>query len=412
MSVFHPDRLALVKGAPAHRRAHLDRLCGALWPARADLRTRFGRTLAQRNALVARVRAGLGSPDSLPSWDERLAEEATPLIEARGEAVEALTDRFAELAGKLGLDEAEISYRPRAAAGGDELAAELARRRAVDLGRAYTSYGPQLDEIEIRLAARPLRRFASQGQQRLALLALLFAEREALLEAGRAAPLMLLDDVMSELDAGHRKLLVSLLEVRRPVGDQRHGDRSRAVGERSAHRGQRRHPVGRAGPEGRLMGRRAPRPIGAALETVLQGAEPATLLAAVQSAWPGAVGEAVAREASPVSERDGVVTVACRSATWAQELDLLGGQILAQVTAEPARMGRFGGLSLHRVRRSVLSFCLYVICRAFVHSRRNFRCFRLVNYVYLCEAPTLLPARTFRAGSRRSRHPLMELKGS
>jgi predicted nucleic acid-binding Zn ribbon protein len=79
------------------------------------------------------------------------------------------------------------------------------------------------------------------------------------------------------------------------------------------------------------MRRRAPRPIGAALETVLQGAEPATLLAAVQSAWPGAVGEAVAREASPVSERDGVVTVACRSATWAQELDLLGGQILAQV---------------------------------------------------------------------------------
>ena len=79
------------------------------------------------------------------------------------------------------------------------------------------------------------------------------------------------------------------------------------------------------------MGRRTPRPIGAALETVLQGAEPATLLAAVQSAWPGAVGEAVAREASPVSERDGVVTVACGSATWAQELDLLGGQILAQV---------------------------------------------------------------------------------
>jgi predicted nucleic acid-binding Zn ribbon protein len=80
------------------------------------------------------------------------------------------------------------------------------------------------------------------------------------------------------------------------------------------------------------MGRRTPRPIGAALETVLQGAEPATLLAAVQSAWPGAVGEAVAREAAPVSERDGVVTVACRSATWAQELDLLRAQITDQVT--------------------------------------------------------------------------------
>jgi predicted nucleic acid-binding Zn ribbon protein len=79
------------------------------------------------------------------------------------------------------------------------------------------------------------------------------------------------------------------------------------------------------------MGRRVPRPIGAALETVIQGAEPATLLAAVQSAWPGAVGEAVAREGSPVSERDGVVTVACTSATWAQELDLLGTQILDQI---------------------------------------------------------------------------------
>ena len=212
VSVFHPDRLQLVKGSPAHRRSHLDRLCGAIWPARADLRNRFGRTLAQRNALVQRIRAGLGEPDSLPSWDERLAAEAEPLMEARSEAVDVLAETFSELASGLGLPEAEISYRPRAAGGRDQLAAELARRRTEDLGRAYTSYGPQLDEVELRLAGRALRRFGSQGQQRLALLALLFAERAALMEAGRAAPLMLLDDVMSELDPGHRELLVSLLE--------------------------------------------------------------------------------------------------------------------------------------------------------------------------------------------------------
>ena len=211
VSVFHPDRLQLVKGSPAHRRAHLDRLCGAIWPARADLRRRFGRTLAQRNALVQRIRAGLGGAESLSSWDERLAAEAEPLMQARAEAVDALARTYAELADGLGLPETEVSYRPRASGGREELAAELTRRRAEDLGRAYTSYGPQLDEVELRLGGRALRRFGSQGQQRLALLALLFAERAALIEAGRAAPLMLLDDVMSELDPGHRELLVSLL---------------------------------------------------------------------------------------------------------------------------------------------------------------------------------------------------------
>jgi DNA replication and repair protein RecF len=211
VSVFHPDRLQLVKGAPAHRRAHLDRLCGAIWPARSDLRARFGRTLAQRNALVSRVRAGLGSAASLPSWDERLAREAVPLIEARAEATEALAAPFRVLAARLGLPPAEISYRARASADPEALVAELARRRDQDLGRAYTSYGPQLDEIELRLDGRALRRFGSQGQQRLALLALLFAERAALIEAGRPAPLLLLDDVMSELDPSHRELLVELL---------------------------------------------------------------------------------------------------------------------------------------------------------------------------------------------------------
>jgi DNA replication and repair protein RecF len=211
VSVFHPDRLQLVKGPPAHRRAHIDRLCAALWPARAELRARFGRTLAQRNALVARVRAELASADSLASWDERLAAEAEPLIAARSEAIDALRDPFAELTVSLGLEPGEVSYRPRSSPGAAEIAAELAARRSDDLGRAYLTYGPQLDEIELRLGERSLRRFGSQGQQRAALLALLLAERAALIEIGRPAPLMLLDDVMSELDPERRELLVATL---------------------------------------------------------------------------------------------------------------------------------------------------------------------------------------------------------
>ncbi|MGZ5307582.1 MAG: DNA replication/repair protein RecF [Solirubrobacterales bacterium] len=210
-SLFLPDRLQIVKGPPAQRRGHLDRFIAALWPARADLRQRFGRALAQRNALVSRVKAGLASADSLAAWDEKLAAEAEPLIAARSEASGLLSEPFASTAAQLGLPPASIRYRPRGPASAAELVAELGARRAADLGRAYTSFGPQLDELATELGERPIRRFGSQGQQRLALLALLLAEREVLIAAGRPAPLMLLDDVMSELDADHRALLVERL---------------------------------------------------------------------------------------------------------------------------------------------------------------------------------------------------------
>ncbi|MFN2611895.1 MAG: DNA replication/repair protein RecF [Solirubrobacterales bacterium] len=212
-SVFLPDRIALVKGPPAHRRAHLDRFVAALWPARSDLRQRFGRALAQRNALVSRVAAGAASAASLAAWDEKLAAEAAPLTASRAEAVKLLAEPFADAARALGLGEqpGAIAYRPRGPLGAPELLEELARRRQVDLSRAYLSFGPQLDEVTLELGDRPLRRFGSQGQQRIALLSLLFAEREVLIDAHRPPPLMLLDDVMSELDPDHRSLLLQRL---------------------------------------------------------------------------------------------------------------------------------------------------------------------------------------------------------
>ena len=80
--------------------------------------------------------------------------------------------------------------------------------------------------------------------------------------------------------------------------------------------------------------RRTPRPLGEALRGAIESVEPATPLAAVQSAWAEAVGERIAAAASPVSERDGTVTVACDSATWAQELNLLEGQIAANLRSK------------------------------------------------------------------------------
>lgn len=213
VSIFMPGRLALVTGPPSPRRAHLDRLVAALWPARSQLRASYGRALAQRNALLSRVRAG-GNPGSLDAWDSELAISAVPLVEARAAAAEALAEPFARSAELLGLEgEAALEYRPRTG-GADRAAisAELAERRDADLARGFTGWGPHRDEVELSRAGRSVRRYASQGQQRIALLSLLFAEREALQTARRSLPLLLLDDVMSELDPERRDRLVGLLD--------------------------------------------------------------------------------------------------------------------------------------------------------------------------------------------------------
>jgi DNA replication and repair protein RecF len=213
VSVFLPERLELVKGPPAVRRAHLDRVVAALWPARADTRSAYSRALGQRNALLARVRNGLAAPNALDVWDAELARTGVRLMEDRRVAVDGLRAPFAELAERLGLrDRAELRYRPRSEArDADGLAAELAGRRVADLERGFTVHGPHRDDISFLLGGASLRAYGSQGQQRTALLALLFAERTVLGERRGRPPLMLLDDVMSELDRERRGLLVKLL---------------------------------------------------------------------------------------------------------------------------------------------------------------------------------------------------------
>jgi DNA replication and repair protein RecF len=212
VAVFSPDRLSLIKGPPAERRAHLDGFIAARWPSRSELRRRFGQALAQRNALVARLAAGHGAPAQLDTWDATVGESAAALIAARAEAVAELSDPFSAAAAELGLaGGGEVEYAPRASGSAEEIRIGLAERREADLRLGRTSWGPHLDEIKFNAGDRSLRRYGSQGQQRAALLALIFAERDILLEARRVAPLLLLDDVMSELDPDRRERLVERL---------------------------------------------------------------------------------------------------------------------------------------------------------------------------------------------------------
>jgi DNA replication and repair protein RecF len=202
--VFTPDRLAIVKGAPATRRAYFDRALGRLSPARAQLPAEYGAAIAQRNASLRRIAAGFSSRVALAPWTERVADLGTDLVAARWDVLALLGPSFAERAGELGLPDAELRY-----AGEAPTAAMLEERLERDLERGVTGAGPHLDDIVIASGARELRSFGSQGEQRLAVLALLLAEAEVLGERRDSPPLLLLDDVLSELDPERRRILAA-----------------------------------------------------------------------------------------------------------------------------------------------------------------------------------------------------------
>jgi len=200
--VFTPDRLAVVKGGPAARRAYFDRSLGRLLPSRASLPVDYMSAVGQRNAALRRVAAGMSSRDAIAPWTQQVAELGAELVLARRETLAVLGPAFAERAGELGLPGAALGYdaEPPTTTG-------LESRLERDLERGLTGLGPHLDDVQVLSDARDLRLYGSQGEQRLAVLSLLLAEAEAVSDRRGVPPLLLLDDVLSELDAGRRRVL-------------------------------------------------------------------------------------------------------------------------------------------------------------------------------------------------------------
>jgi DNA replication and repair protein RecF len=202
--VFTPDRLGVVKGPPATRRAYFDRALGRLSPARAALPSEFGAAVAQRNAALRRAAGGFAGGDSIEPWSEQVAALGAELVTARLQVLALLERPFVERAGELGLERVSLRY------DGDPPTQEaLAAALERDLERGTTSLGPHLDDVVLAADGRDLRSFGSQGQQRLALLALLLAEAETIVDRTGVPPLLLLDDVLSELDPERRRILAA-----------------------------------------------------------------------------------------------------------------------------------------------------------------------------------------------------------
>ena len=202
--VFTPDRLGVVKGPPAARRAYFDRVLGRFAPARAALPAEYGAAVAQRNAALRRAAGGVSGRDAIEPWSERVATLGAELVAARLDALQLLEPAFAARADELGLGSVGLRYEgePPTLEG---LASALAR----DLDRGLTSLGPHLDDVVLSADGHDLRSFGSQGEQRLALLALLLAEAETIADRTGVPPLLLLDDVLSELDPDRRRILAA-----------------------------------------------------------------------------------------------------------------------------------------------------------------------------------------------------------
>ena len=234
---FGPDELALVKGPPEGRRRFLDDLLAKLRPARDTIRRELEKVLRQRNALLKALRRGDPGVDAdeLEPWDEALQRAGAQLTTARLQALAGLgpcaAKRYEEVAGGGRLEIAYVSsYLPAdvTLAGTldpdevdeDAIAGFLAGRmgelRDVELERGMTLVGPQRDDLSVQLAAggslMDARAFASQGDQRTSALALKLGEQDLLSDTLGETPILLLDDVFSELDPSRRRWLAEAVK--------------------------------------------------------------------------------------------------------------------------------------------------------------------------------------------------------
>lgn len=204
--LFTPDDVGLVRAAPSERRRYLDRAIFTGRPAHlADV-------LAYRRALEARNAALRTEGDALlqMSFEEALAGHAGRLVKARAEFVERLRPHFVEAFGGIAGEALApvLEYRPSLAEG---FAESWAGDRDKDRVRGFTARGPHADDLGLGLAGRSARLYASQGQQRALVLALKIAEIRLLEALFGLTPVLLLDDVSSELDAQRNKRLFELL---------------------------------------------------------------------------------------------------------------------------------------------------------------------------------------------------------
>lgn len=227
---FTPDDLQLVKGSPSYRRQFLDYEIAQVSPSYRDHLGRFNRTLRQRNSVLKAISDAEAHPNALEPWETQFVEHGSRVVAKRAEMVAALSPLATEIHARItnGQEHLQLVYRPFFLAddevAGDELqnlewvrsrfGAKIDRLKRVEMKRGSSLVGPQRDDVQFTVNDIDARIFGSQGQQRTTVLSCKLAEIAYMEEQVGESPILLLDDVMSELDASRRNFLVDVVQDR------------------------------------------------------------------------------------------------------------------------------------------------------------------------------------------------------
>lgn len=219
--VFSPEHLNLIKRGPSERRRFIDSAICREKLKNAVILSKFNRVLNQRNSLLKDIYKRPSLEDTLSIWDEHLIKNGALLIKNRMEYVKMLSERAALYHDGISKNSEELKIRYISSAdikntdSTEEIEKKLRNKfyenRVNDIRTGVTNYGPHRDDIEILINDKNAKSFASQGQQRSAVLSLKLAEADVLKEKMNEKPVILLDDVLSELDSKRQDFLLNEL---------------------------------------------------------------------------------------------------------------------------------------------------------------------------------------------------------
>ena len=218
--LFAPEDLRMVKDGPAERRRFVDMELSQLRPAYYYALQRYARALKQRAALLKEAAVTMKAPDTMDMYDRQLAEAGAVIMDMRRSFIEKLSVKASEIHEGVsgGAENLRVEYCPSIVsdASGRELADEIERvlhqARASDLRRQITANGPHRDDVKMLLDGMDARAYGSQGQVRTCALSMKLSELAIMTDESGEAPVLMLDDVMSELDPGRRRMLLKRLE--------------------------------------------------------------------------------------------------------------------------------------------------------------------------------------------------------